>query len=1794
MTMKNHLMKNKPINWFSFYFLTLPLLSSTTRLDVSWIKKDYKTLLNNKVNNNVAEEVFLDNSNLTKCKNPLLDGSDCSQYLCINFGHNYLEASFDDDKISCVCPPGPYGTHCEQINCPNYQMTYDYPLDRSLISFITYNNLMKKMDKVDSTDPFIDELCTMVSDPKNSYTSFTIGASCAKKTPIWTMTSFETNNLQLQNSLKSFFKLVRNGNSTNEYFRLSDIHQLVSVSQSYSDINIFTNMGVTDSSSNIAIQLSLIKQTALANRVRINIFVVSQLSSKEDIYNQTSWKPLIELSETTGGFIIIPYDRFSISSQQNKTIKESIIKLFPVFNNGRNILKTVLPKKYDSIPISFQLSLDSKNKRTGYLFISGYKSFNESSITIFAHNGSVEEYFILNKLKVYKITFDKNNNQPIVIITKNANIDISLNIQLLSALKELTFDLGYTINDMADSSSPLPIINVPNNVVGRRWNMKGNVTLKLNTNSNIQTTLINKPRNNSCYFNYEYMTITSTSNDISYFSAISNEDNYQEWIPFTFSDSSQIPFKISDVVYLKKNQIEKYNYLLDNNLISQIDFNNIEEDMMIYENYNNIKKFSKDILLFNESAEYLEGSGSTLTIETTTPTSTQSPIDNKSQKSFSLAFYSRKSLINNLLNQISTKSLINRLKKFLAKFKNNYDSYIFGSFFKSSNPNSIQAIESLNYVDFLSEMMNRLNFDNHDDDTCFEDNTAQQILIKILQNNAFEKSSDIYLITDQLYGKESNDKQFGDIILYNLLNKLTPRINVLLVETRCSNKFNDINYSGMQPYWELTKRTGGAIIKVQDPSSLLNWFSYLTNQTSSKYENIYTDNQPGKFVQKKDSSNSFNLANGHKYTVWGTIQTTAQTTLPTTISIIDINNNSICTGNPFITIEDEFGISSPCTIPKDGKYYVQLDSNYFPTKTFQVRVVEFNADYGYKLSFVDTNGDISDSPLYGETKKVKILFNPYDDTNINENNTNLTVTIFDSTQKKVFYSETYSNDQYSYLTNNSWFCNNANKMYYIQIQSQKESRMFSYTCLNSNNTSFTPDLQCPPWLNQSDCSTPICGNGGTLIEGVCSCLPNYTGPYCDHYIANCTNDNNIYYNDFTTSIIVVVDLQNDKLDDLKNQFEYIKNNMDDFGQKEYILFSYDSESNISPSNMNIYVTSEKKKFFYEISKLTSISGGITTPGAHVSYLKAVLSRQSGSKSVLIWVPHRWECGTEIDMELVDLILKKNVDMRIIYYNNLLQYCKDTAYYIMLGNGLFTKFTSDTGKDDNSFGYYVVNGLLGLDNSTGLIVYDSYFNYDTLPCDQPIKTKIVNDGTNGIFITVDGFEMDKNTLKIATKLTTNTYYIDMMSNLINEITFTCQSTVTIRRGYIIEGQSPTKIAYGYNSINNDSFKNFAPISYISNNYLFFNIKNYDGNNNEFISNYPEIRSQYIYPMNISTKEISSVVNRRDICNNKWIGNLPCSTSSLTNSILRVKITGTNDNKKGFSKVITTVCKEKVTCKNGGTFSSSSGLCICDSSWIGQDCSIPKCFNGYIVNNQQCICDKNWYGIHCDNNSPIQPTVSTQTIPKISTTPITSTINPQICYDNLNITLVLIFDETNNSIPYIQNYINFYSSFQKNIKSYGPGKQINLAAEYASLYPTLISFASEKNIPTFINSTKKTDAISIDNTFNTHIYDLLSMCNTTSNPTYCYPQKNKYFIIFGATNHFVEDTCTDGNLSFLNGIKSIIFTFGNADNSSSWWNTCYKKETNDPTGKNIKLYDKINPNTDIFTTAFLDICRFENII
>uniref|UniRef100_A0A0N5C9I3 EGF-like domain-containing protein n=1 Tax=Strongyloides papillosus TaxID=174720 RepID=A0A0N5C9I3_STREA len=1770
-------MKNKPINWFMYFFFTLLIYTSLGKSDANWLKKSYETLFNSKINGEVAQEIVLDSLNDVECRNPLLRGYDCSQYSCINFGHNYLETSFSDDEVSCVCPPGSYGTHCEPVNCPNSQMTYTSPSDLSMISFITYNSLMKKMDNNDKTDPFIDELVNTLSDSSYGYTSTTFGASCAKKTPIWQLTSFEKNSAKLQIGLKNFVQLMRRGNTSSEYFKLSDIYQLVAVSQPYSDVNLFTNMGITDSLSNIDLLLSLIKQTALANRVRINIFVVSQLSSTESIYQQNKWKPLIELSETTGGFVIAPYDIFSISNTQNSTITECIRKLFTIFNNGRSVIKSVLNQDTNEILLPFKLPLDSQNKRTGYLFISGNDAFNESLISFKIPDGIVENYFMLNFLKVYKVSFNASTTSPFMIISKNLNM--TLNFQLLSSIKDSTIDLGYAINNIVDSSSSLPIIDVPNLVVGRSRNLKGNVTLKLVEKSSIQVKTVNNSRDISCYFNSVYMTITSTSKDILHFSASSDIDDYQEWIPFSFSDSSQVPFIISDIIYLKQDEVEKYLYLFDNGFISELNFDNVKEDMKKYDYFSNIQILSNDLVPLYDEKNDLVGGDRTIIDRTTTTseniiTTTQSPIDTTSRKSFGLGFYSRASLIDKIINKPYSTSLINRLKQYFTKFNNFFDSYIFASFYKVSNSNSIQAVDSTTYGDFLSDVMNRLNTEEHNDDTCFNDDSAQQVLIKILQNTAFERSSDIYLITDQLYGKVSDDKQFGDVVLYNLLNKLTPRINVLLIDSLCSEEFKNMNFTGLQPYWELTKKTGGEIIRVSDPSSLLEWFTYLTNQTSASYETIYSDNQPGEYIQQKNGSNSFVLTGGHTYTILGTIQTQSKAGLPTTMSIFDQNNNSIY-------------------------------SNYFPTETFQVRIVEFNANFGYKLSFLDSNSKQSDSPLYGIETPIKISFIPYNDGGLNENDSNLTVTIFDSTQKTIFTSQTTYNGEYSYSTNNNWFCNNANKMYYIQIKSQKESRIYSYTCLDTNGGGSTPGSKCPPWVNQNDCTTPICSNGGKLIEGVCSCPVNYTGPYCDHYISTCTNDDDIYYNDFTTSLIFVVDLQNTKLDDLKQQFKYIEDNSDNLGQKEYILFTYNSGSDVIPSNMNIYVTSEKKKLFYELSQLTTVSGGTPTPGAHVNYLKAVLSRQSSSKSVLLWNPHYWQCGDKIDMELVDLILKKNVDIRIIYYNQILQNCEDTSYYLMLGNGLFTKYTSNSGTGDDSFGSYVVNGLLSPDNSTGLIVYDSYYNYVTSICNETITTTIFNNGINQIYVTLDGLQMDQNTMNSATLLSSNIYFIDMTGSTKMDIyfidmtgstkmdiTFTCEKATTTRRGYIVEGQSPTKIAYGYTYVNTDSFKNYAPVTSVSNNYLYFDIKECFGSDNEFISNYPMVTNQYIYPINASPKAIPSFVNRRDICNNKWLGELPCSLENTPNSILKIKISGTNDNKQGFSKIVTTVCKDQVDCRNGGSFSNVNGLCTCDPSWIGQDCSIPKCYHGYNVNNQQCLCDKDWYGPHCNNNSPTQPTGSSTISPTTTTVP-TTTVNPQDCYSKLNITLVLIFDETNMSIPFISNYMNFYSSFQQNIKSVGPTKQVNLAAEFASQYSLLNSFVDISNIASNINNTKKSDSINVDSTFNSDIGDLLYMCQQPAFINYCDPQKNKYFIIFGATNKFKNDNCAANSLSALNGIKSIIFTYGDAAADNSWWNTCYKVETNNLSGDNIKIYDGSNLTTDIFETAMLDICRFENI-
>uniref|UniRef100_A0A0N5A5X0 EGF-like domain-containing protein n=1 Tax=Parastrongyloides trichosuri TaxID=131310 RepID=A0A0N5A5X0_PARTI len=1785
-------MRNKYLNW-SYIFVLLLL---------SFISVESFEYINDDDDVGVPSTSSTGQSNKT-CRNPLLSSSDCSQYSCINFGHNYLE-SVSDDELSCICPPGIYGTHCEPVNCPLNDMTYTSPKSRSLNFLITYNALMKKMDYNDSYDQFINELVTMIGDSSNGYTSYVGGASCVQKTTLWYLQSFDTNNVMLKNALQATITIMRKFSSAYTNFYIDDILSIVSASEPYSDVNIFTNMGISDDLTTIDSKLSLIKQIAFANRLRIHIFVVSQISPSTEISDQPSWKPILDLSDLTGGFVIEPYDRFSVANSENSTVTKSIEIILPILNNGRTVLKTSIKSNKSGQSLQFKMNVNLVGNRVGYLFVSSIYPFNSSSIQIIAPGASVTTYFELLKLKIFKFSFPSSNNAPFILI--NNNLNFTLSAQILSTNKDSTIDIGYTINDLADSSSPLPLISVPNTVVARTNNIEGNISLSITTTSNVSAVLTSIGRNyQSCYFNKPLQMIESTEQDVSYFTITSDTGDFQEWIPFTFADKSITPY-VRNFYFMNFDTVQKYIYLLENELIFEIDYNYMDSDMNKFElSDKSIDANGEDISMNDESQQQ----SSTLSNEATTP----SPLDTSSQTTFALAIYSRTKLVDELINQPKARSLITKLTQYFAKFESNYNSYIFAPFYQVTNPDKIEAINSDTYMDFMTDMLQRLGTP-HDSDVCFKDNSVQEALIKIIQNPNFKRGSDIYLITDQLYDSLPYDKNYGDVVFFELLNKFNPRINILLVEDVCQQVLEDLTYSGLQPYWDLTKKTGGAIIRVEDSNSLLSWFTYLITQSTSKYETIYSDNQSGKYTLTKESTNSFLLTSGHSYTVWGTVQSVGGNNLPTKISIIDSANNTVCSGVPDVLIEQEFGISSPCNITNNDRYKVQLDSNYFPSDTFQVRVSEFNPEFGFKLTFKDSTNKPSNSPIYGVSNPFDILIRPYNDIGLTDTITDLSITIFDGTQKAIFNSTTTKNGDFSYSTTGSWLCNNFNKMYYIQINTQSQSRMLPFICLDKDGGSAPPTLapgsQCPPWLNASDCSTPVCANGGSLIVGICSCTPDFTGPYCEHYINQCINDEETYYNDYTTSFIVIIDLQSDKLSQITSQFSTIGDDLPYI--KEFILLTYDSGNEALPSNMNIFVSSDRKKFINLFYNLQQAPIGSVIAGDHKKYLEAAISRQTGSKSVVLWFPHLWKCDTAPDMTLADLIMKNNVDLRMIYLNSGLEYCQDIGYYLLLGNGLFTKTTLSLGSDDESLSFYVNNALLSLSNSTGLVVYDSYFNYDSSSCND-VPVTIINDGIDGVFVTIDGFSLDSTKIQGLQQLTTFIYYIDMTGINSLDVTFTCLTTTTFRRGYIIEAQSPTKIAFGFNNNIGNSFKNFAPVINPTNT-LFFNVEVNEGKDNEFINYFPSVSSQTVTPKNVTLDPNLSFVSRRDSCTNKWVAAIDCSGVSQIDTINKFKISGTTNSGKKYSKVVTVACRNKIVCQNNGTY--SNGVCDCLIGWYGQDCSIPTCYNGYQVNNQQCVCNLGYSGSQCGDQGEPLPTVitttaqttttvvsettttmvseTTTTIGSETTTavPESTTGNTQSCYDKLNITLIFLFDQTIKSTPYVGNYSDFYTTFSSKIQI-GEGANINIAAVYMSEYTISISFTDSSSIPKYITLLKSSDTIGVKRTFNNQIKNLLTLCDNNLFGDYCNGAKNKYFITFASSNNYVDDNCVANNIPSLTGVKNVVFTFGDSIPSTSWWNTCYETETNVPQ-QNIIIHDTTKLTTSLFDTAMEDICRFENIV
>uniref|UniRef100_A0AC35U4F2 RUN and TBC1 domain-containing protein 3 n=1 Tax=Rhabditophanes sp. KR3021 TaxID=114890 RepID=A0AC35U4F2_9BILA len=532
------------------------------------------------------------------------------------------------------------------------------------------------------------------------------------------------------------------------------------------------------------------------------------------------------------------------------------------------------------------------------------------------------------------------------------------------------------------------------------------------------------------------------------------------------------------------------------------------------------------------------------------------------------------------------------------------------------------------------------------------------------------------------------------------------------------------------------KRTGGSFVRIANDQDILDWFSFLKAQYLESYEIIYQESTNTDYINQKKTSTSFLLKANHRYTVWGTLRTKLTKFFPTSIDLF--NSQGVSTNLPIDKrIGEEFSISINDLITADDQYSVAFNTDQIESYSFQIRVLEFNATFGYSLSFGDK---FEKSPIHGTPAIIYANILEYNPAQITE--APQKITIYDSTYKQVYTNLlTPSCEKNVYSTQDTWQCSNADQVYYIKIDTQEESRTFTITCLQSDNGNpgsgsclhggtQLPDNSCMcqvGWFG-TNCAQINCMNNATLVGGVCNCKVQYTGQFCEHALETCSNDE-LLYNTEVTSFIFVIDLQNLDL----NDFKTFGNPPNDFPQmSEYILITYDG-SNGETSDAEVLKTSNPDIFSKALQNMVPAPINHVGKSNYYEYLEKGLNLQSGSRSVLLWMPNLFDCSTDqtpMASSVINLIQKKNADVRFISKS---QYCPSFPNVILAGNGMVTNKYADF----SELSSYLENVIL-LQQGTYLVVTDSNYMTGTSNCSQSQTITFPINGDADYYITLLGY------------------------------------------------------------------------------------------------------------------------------------------------------------------------------------------------------------------------------------------------------------------------------------------------------------------------------------------------------------------------------------------------------------------------------------------------------------------------
>ncbi|GMT07175.1 hypothetical protein PENTCL1PPCAC_29349, partial [Pristionchus entomophagus] len=1190
----------------------------------------------------------------------------CAQSQCVNSGvPSPYEYDTDTDQ-RCSCPPGFLGMHCEPVKCVDGDVQSFDLLSRArdVSVIITYNTQWQDQFKnKDKGGPIEETLCDAVFKiPEVTNGSrvhfYMMQADLLVDDPTTCVKEFKQqvdwNCDKVGDADNAPSTCV--GKITTDY-----VMGVLNEMGEDSRLLILSNEGIDDFKNEDGIED--IRKKAISMRIQIHSLVMSQNEPQgNDVYFKDGFQKLRELSESTLGFFINPFD--ASGGQKQGT------------NGITDILKAMMPVFFEYVVVDRVMTTSDSCKVSG-----DFIQFRALAQTEIQYDFWIT--VISNKAQIPSYTTNFIGNAGKVPIQK-------MFAGYFNAYTLTTTDLStisYKPTSVQKSGKCVPTTVL---VLARSGHL---ARFAITNSEDLDATS-------------PYAISGDTNLLVGHFTKHYHEENLEKLnLEFTSSDPLKpTPFDISKLDAIPIQRQCQYNAMF-----GAISCNDGDDTFIRVRDMDTGAAVTVQNLYCSPKETTQDSSSKLLSLLEAAPVSPADAADVCTPKEI-IAKKDGRALIIAAHATWTIYQLFNGNKNSAIKYLNDlddteiYDQYILNIY------NADQATDATvvdNYPDFKDNLMSTWHsyvnntiptplpmktyfFDEECAGTVSAVFPLEDIIISPLTKA--RPNSDIIFIFDHKIDIEDSDLRD---ILKEAYNR---RLKLIVLLLGCdADDFSDSKE--LKKWQSIASQTGGFAVYFRHPSDLNefleSYVGWVQGQTAGAIDN------KDDFLMNSISSTPFQVKQGGNYTIL--VNCVPSDGIIMTLGNGDTLENPTVLGNSLTKFDytaQEDGTLNVTVTPQLYFYYVSI------------RVLDLNDDYA-------TIG-------FAKSKDEPCLEQAYPDFNPHEAQYPLTVasaedtvemTLFDSTGA-AFRNGPAAGKNGNFELNYNWRCNDNTHTFYISADVTTSegsfTRLFTTQCIGVSDGKVCINGEHPSPDNKDECvcthdytgefcEIPVCQNGGSVTSSLeCDCLPDYSGAFCEMYLG-CTGETDPQWApDFKTiasTIIFVVERSADVVKKLKS----VENEaLDNVRAAQYIVVQYGNSSEadviISTTDKAALLTTLKK---IEAIKLYGVDGvddtadvsSTTTPDIYfdaVPAIAAALQAQVTGSAQIFWFAEN-DYAYDFADELFDSISHLRVSITALFSSRI----TDTPIHpvqVAGGSVFYYPHGDDT---DNNYGKFFTNYIAEL-------------------------------------------------------------------------------------------------------------------------------------------------------------------------------------------------------------------------------------------------------------------------------------------------------------------------------------------------------------------------------------------------------------------------------------------------------------------------------------------------------------------